>query len=150
MDGVDLKDFGLNRIVNYSYENVFLTLSCELKSGKISPVPFEQLRHFQPYETARCIKDKVVGFSRRYFHQKLVSTLLHQRKKSIRRMSRLHSIKKAFRILVRRLKRARKSSSSKSSNSRASSKTMREKFGIKVPNHAKEASFLDKTNGDSK
>ena len=57
---------------------------------------------------------------------------------------------KAFRIHIRRIKKARKSSSSKSQNSRLSTKTMREKFGIKVPNSIKEALLLDVTNGGNK
>ena len=41
MDDVDLEGFDLNQIINYSHENGFLMLSCELKSGEIIPVPFD-------------------------------------------------------------------------------------------------------------
>ena len=44
MNDVDLEDFDLNQIINYSHEKGFLMLSCELKSGEILPVPFDQLK----------------------------------------------------------------------------------------------------------
>ena len=44
MNDVDLEGFDLNQIINYSHEKGFLMLSCELKSGEILPVPFDQLK----------------------------------------------------------------------------------------------------------
>ena len=61
MDDADLEDFDLNPIINYSHEKGFLMLSCELKSGEILPVPFEQLKKDYLYETVRHAKDMVIG-----------------------------------------------------------------------------------------
>ena len=47
----------------------FLTLSYELKSEEIIPVPFDKLRYDYPCETAKHIKEKVVGAFRRDYHQ---------------------------------------------------------------------------------
>ena len=90
--------------MNHSYENSFLMLSCELKYGEIFPVPFEQLRYDCTYEASKHIKDKMVDFSRRYFHQIWASKLLQQRRKSLIRMIRVCRIKKDFRILIRKPK----------------------------------------------
>ena len=70
MDDADLEGFDLNHIINYSHENGFLMSLCELKFGEILPVPVEQIRHNYPHETAKHIKEKVIGLSRRYFHHK--------------------------------------------------------------------------------
>ena len=149
MDDVDLEDFDLNQITNHSHENGFLTLSCELKHGEIVPVPFGQTRHDCPHQTAKCIKEKVVGLSRRDFHQQWVMKLLSQRRMSVRRLNRAHRVENAHRIHIRRTKEG-KGGTSKSRNSRVLSQAMREQFGIKVPNSTKEALLLDMMSGDSK
>ena len=66
-----------------------------------------------------------------------------------RRMSRVRDMKKACRILSRRMKKVRPGSK-KSRNTRVSSQKMREKFGVKIPNATKESLMLDRTNGDNK
>ena len=58
MDDVDLEDFDLNQIINYSHENGVLTSLCELKFGEIVPVPFDQLRHDHPHGTANTSKKR--------------------------------------------------------------------------------------------
>ena len=50
-------------------------LSCELKSGVILPVPFEQLKEDYPCETAKCIKEMVIGLSWGHYHHKWASGL---------------------------------------------------------------------------
>ena len=107
MDDADLEDFDLNRIINYSHEKNFLILSCELKSGEILPVPFEQLKKDHPCETARCTKDMIVGRFRRNCHQKWALELLKQRSMPIRRMSSAHGVERACRVIIRRAKRDR-------------------------------------------
>ena len=51
---------------------------------------------------------------------------------SIERMSRVCGVENEFRTHIRRIEKASKSGSSKSLNSRASTKSNRRKFGIKV------------------
>ena len=65
MDEVVLEGFDLNHMTNYRHENGFLMLPCEFKSGEIFPYSFEQMRHDYPCETAKWIKDEVVGLSKK-------------------------------------------------------------------------------------
>ena len=51
-DDTEVGDFDLQRITNYSYENSYLYLLCELKSGEIIPVSYEKLEQDFPLETA--------------------------------------------------------------------------------------------------
>ena len=82
MDDADLVDFDLNKITNYSHEEGFLTFTCDLKSGKILPVPFEQLKQDPQHETSKCIKEMVISRSRGDCHQKWASGHSPQRKMS--------------------------------------------------------------------
>ena len=61
-------------------------------------------------------------------------------------MNRIYGVDKAYRINIRWVKRP----TSKSRNTRTSSKLMSKKFGVKIPNNVKEALLLDRINGDSK
>ena len=146
VDDVDLEDFELKRITNYSYKRGYLYLLYELKNGEHVPIPFDQLKKDYPRETALHIKDHVLRKSRGDYHQKWASNILKHRRRTIRRMNRIHGVDKAHRIHIRRMKRAK----STSRNTRVQSRLMKEKFGIKIPNSTKEALLLDKINGDSK
>ena len=91
----------------------------------------------------------VIGRSRGDYHQNWASKLLKQRIITIRRMSRVHGVEKSYRVIIRRVKKAR-TGSKKSRNARVVSQSMRETFGIKIPNSTKEALILDRINGDNK
>ena len=43
-DDTEIGDFDLQRITNYSYENGYLYLLCELKSGETISILFEKLK----------------------------------------------------------------------------------------------------------
>ena len=68
---------------------------------------------------------------------------------SIRRMNRVHGVYRSHCMIVRRAKNFR-TGPNKSRNTRVTSQTMREKFGVKVPNSTKEALILNRINGDNK
>lgn len=146
IDDVNLEGFYLKGIINYSYENGYLYLLCELKTGEHLPISFEQLKAEHPHETALCVKKYVIGKTRGDYHQKWATNTLKHRRRNVRRMNRTKGVDKACRIHVRRLK----NSKVPSRNSRCSSRPMGEKHGIKVPNSTKETLLLDKINGDSK
>ena len=149
MDNTESEDFDLNRIMNCSHEKGFLMSSHELKSGEILHVPFGQLKKDYPCETAKHTKDMVTGRSRRDNHQKWALELLKQRNKSIRRMSSAYGSERAHRVITGRVKRSR-IGESKPRNARFTSKAMRGKHGIKIPNSTKEALILDRINNDNK
>ena len=61
MDNADMEGFDLNKIMHYSHEKGILILLCELNSGEILPVPFEQLKQGCSYETSECVQEMVIG-----------------------------------------------------------------------------------------
>ena len=60
----------------------------------------------------------------------------------------MYGVDKAFYIKIRRS--VKKDHKSKSKSSRNSNMKLREKFGARIPNNAKEALILDKINNDAK
>ena len=69
-DDTEVGDFNLQRITNYSYENSYLYLLCELKSGETIPVSFERLQQDFPLKMAQYIREYVIDRKRGDYHQK--------------------------------------------------------------------------------
>ena len=65
IDGIYLEGFDLKEIINYSYENGYLHLLCELKTREHLLMPFEHLKSDYPREKCLCVKNHVICKTRR-------------------------------------------------------------------------------------
>jgi hypothetical protein len=165
-------DYQLDVIVDHSFRDGMLILKARYYSNStetkdVWETPFNIIKKDAPIEVAKYISNNVVETSRRngYYGNWARNTLKHA-SRSIKRLHRLYNVHKTYRVNVarrsainRRLDQVKGDKETVtpdavkkklSRNARNKKKGAQEKFGIKIPQTAREALLLDKGNKNNK
>ena len=140
------EDFEFDQITAHKWEEGLLIVKVELKSGKDYEVPFHLLKKDRPLELAKYIEREVIETKRGGKYETWAKNIIKRSSRTIRRLSRSYNIDRTIRLeytkeKTRKLRRISK-------NKRNEKKKNREKFGIRIPNSAREALLFDKQNGN--
>jgi len=129
------------------FEDGHLHLLCKFENRTYQPLPFLVVKNNFLVLLAWYIKKHVIESSRRGFYSTWAKETLKQQDVYIRPLRQVHRVDYAYKIAVRRLKRAK--TSKKLRNACVALFGVREKFGIKIPSTIKEVLLLDKNNRNS-
>ena len=92
------EDNEFHHIKSHKWINGSLVLTIELYSGKNFDIPFNIIKKDRPLETAKYIKNNIVGSRRGGVHNEWAKKIIAKGNRIIRRLSRYHHIDRIMRL----------------------------------------------------